>query len=102
MIRKKDSIIGTKIGTTQLRVSGVSLHVTERINERDLDIEKVKSALSSPIYVRDVKYAENGASQKYIGKYVTVAINTETGNLITAYKTSSRILRKWERENENS
>lgn len=97
-----NSIIGVQVKGVDLNVSGISQHILQRINERDLNPQELQDALEQPIYIKDVKYEENGPSQKYVGKKVTVAINPDTGNLITAFRTSSRIRRKWERENENS
>ena len=42
-----------------------------------------------PLYIRPIK--ENGRSQEYIGEDARVVVNPDTGNMITAWKTSRKL-----------
>lgn len=55
----------------------------------------ILNALSSPLYIGPVTIDELGRpSQKFYGEHATVAVNTDTGIIPTAWKTGSRTRKK--------
>ena len=73
-----------------------TLHADERIEQRNLPEIGVDDALSNPLYKGDVIVDEAGRkSVKYIGKDITVILNPDTGEVVTAWKTGTRIRRKY-------
>ena len=73
-----------------------TVHANERIEQRGLSETGVDDALANPLYKGDVIVDNAGRkSVKYIGKDVTVIWNPDTGEVITAWKTGTRIRRKY-------
>ena len=71
-------------------------HADERIQQRNLSEAGVDDALVNPLHKGDVVVDDTGRkSVKYIGKDITVILNPDTGEVITAWKTGSRIRRKY-------
>ncbi len=71
-------------------------HANERIEQRNLPETGVDDALVNPLYKGEVIVDDAGRkSVKYIGKDITVVLNPDTGEVITAWKTGSRIRRKY-------
>ncbi len=72
-------------------VTEVSRHFGVRAVERGVSRDGIENALTIPLKVGNIKTDEKGQqSQGFVGKFTTVNINPVTGNLITAWKTSSK------------
>lgn len=85
---------GIVIGNSGLVSTRVGKHFIERAVERDISPEKIIDALNNPLNIGKIKVDKNGWSQKVIGQFATVVINPGDGNLITVYKTSSKVAKK--------
>lgn len=89
-------IIGLKVN--QVTITGVSEHAVERMAERDVTGETVKDAIVHPLQIKPVKYDEfDRPSFEVIGEKATIAINPETGNIVTTHKTHSKTAKKLKR-----
>lgn len=77
-----------------LRLSGISDHVVERAIQRGVKASDVQDALLNPLKIGKIKKRENGVSVEYVGENARVIVNPETGNLITVWKTSTRLRNK--------
>ena len=74
-------------------------HASERMQLRDIKDAEIDDALKNPLFKGNVVIDENGRkSIKYIGKDATVVLNPETNKVITSWKTSSRLKKKYERD----
>ena len=79
----------------------IGIHSVDRLIEREIEAIDIKEALINPVSVTEVKYDElNRPSKKYIGEKATVAVNPETGKIVTVHGTHKKLLRKLEREKE--
>ena len=73
-----------------------TIHADERIEQRQLSEAGVDDALANPLYKGEViEDAVGRKSVKYIGKDVTVIWNPDSNEVITAWKTGTRIRRKY-------
>lgn len=89
-------IIGLRVN--RVTVTGVSQHTVERMAERDVTVESLKDAILHPLQIKPVKYDELGRpSFEVIGEKATIAINPETGNIVTTHKTHSKTVKKLKR-----
>lgn len=79
-------------------------HGNDQMKDRGVTDDMASDAIINPIKVFPVEYDELGRpSYKSVGRQATVAVNPETMHVVTAYRTSKRRLRKYEREqNEQS
>ena len=98
-VTKKDAkiesrkVVGLKSNGVQVR--GLSKHVLERIQERNVKIEDIMDALVSPLKIGTVKYDKWGRpSVVMVGSKATVAINPDTGIITTTYPTHSKTAAK--------
>ena len=74
-------------------------HASERMQLRDIKDAEIDDALKNPLFNGNVVIDANGRkSIKYIGKDATVVLNPETNKVITSWKTSSRLKKKYERD----
>lgn len=74
-------------------------HASERMQLRDVKDAEIDDALKNPLFKGNVVIDANGRkSIKYIGKDATVVLNPETNKVITSWKTSSRLKKKYERD----
>lgn len=78
-------LIGQKT-STGIEVTGISKHVVDRAISRGFDTEGALDALQNPLVVGKIIVDERGLSQKFRGKRAEIAINPETGNLITGWR----------------
>ena len=70
--------------------------ILDRISERDILDETIDDAISNPLYKGNVVVDEEGRkSIKYIGKDTTVILNPDTNEVITTWKTGSRVRKKF-------
>lgn len=75
---------------------GLTDHAAERMVQRDVSEEAVEDARKNPIHTKPVVIDEQGRkSQVIIGRTATICINPETGNIITMWRTGSRIRKKY-------
>lgn len=103
---KKDQVNDAIINLetpNNIAISNVSKHFAERMAERGLNVRDIKLAITNPITISDIKIDDLGRkSLKQVGHKVTISINPETGNILTAYKTNRRIRkRSFERRDNN-
>ncbi|MHC8464497.1 minor capsid protein [Weissella tructae] len=92
-ISSKD-LVGLKT-PDNVEISGVSLHIKERMFERNVDKRHVSDAIKNPLQIKDKAADELGRkSRKYIGEHATIAINPDTGYLLTTYPTGSSTRRR--------
>ncbi len=97
----KHFVEGT-VASNGVRVTSIAKHQYDRMKERDISIKDVKSALTSPLKVSNVKTDENGRkSQRFIGRKATVNVNPDTGTVVTTWKTGKSTIRKIEKENNH-
>ena len=67
--------------------------------ERNITEIEVDDALKIPLFIGEIKTDEQGRkSQKYIGKDATVIRNPDTGEVITSWKTSTKLRKKYGKE----
>ena len=72
-------------------------HATERASERNIADASIDDAIENPLYKGNVVVSEDGRkSVKYIGKDTTVIMNPDTKEVITTWKTGSRVRKKYE------
>ena len=93
----KRQVIGLRSGKTT--VKGVSDHAVQRIRERNVTMEAVKDALEHPLDTSEVKYDAAGRPSKTItGRKATIALNPDTGNIVTVHpthtKTSEKLMKR--------
>jgi len=86
-------IIGTKT-ITDITISGVSNHATQRAFERGITNKDIVNALQNPLKIGKIKQSTNGVNQEFLGEVARVHVNPETGKIITLWKTSSKKLKK--------
>ena len=94
-IERKISSFGALEGTktsTGRAVSGVSEHFGVRAVQREVSVAGVRDALQSPLKIGKIRA---DGSQQFIGESATVAINADTGKLVTAWKTGAGARKKW-------
>lgn len=93
-------IIGlkTKNGIT---ITGISAHGYERQDERNVPVEDIKDALTSPLKIKDPVIDDHGRrSQRFIGEKATVNVNPDTGNIPTVWRTGSKTVKKYKKSGD--
>ncbi len=74
-------------------------HLLEQAVKRGVDSKAINGAIRTPLHVKPVKTDEHGRrSQQYIGEDATVAINPDTGKVISAWKTGRQTRQKYRKE----
>lgn len=89
-VEKYREVIGTRT-STGIEVSDISRHFGERAQERNVSIAGVRDALTNPLKVGKIR---TDGSQQFTGNNATVAINTETGKIITVWRTGKQRRKK--------
>ena len=74
----------------------------DRASTRNISINDIQETLHNPLNVGNIRMGKDGPSKTYVSKKVTVAVNPETGSLITAYKTPHRIREKFKGEKDGN
>lgn len=82
------------VATNGIKIKAISSHTIERAIQRKIKAEEVREALINPLKIGKIKENTNGKSQEYIGETARVVINPATGNIITVWKTSSKLRNK--------
>lgn len=93
--KKRSAILKAGRTSTGIPINEVAAHVVYRSEERGKGVNDIISALTSPLKVDKIKA---NRSQKFIGETATVAINVDTGKVITVWPTNHKVLRKIRRE----
>lgn len=89
----------TKDGIT---ISNISQHAIERMEERGVSVSDVINTLQNPLMIGKIVTDIHGReSKKYFGEFSTVAINPDTGNYISTWKTSSKKREQLNRRKNN-
>ncbi|MGE5627818.1 MAG: minor capsid protein [Solirubrobacterales bacterium] len=88
-----NELIGLKV-KTGLDINSVSEHLTERAIQRKVSAIEARDALINPLKIGKIVSKENGNSQEFVGEFARVIINPDTGNIITIWKTSSKLRTK--------
>ena len=83
------------ITAKNLEITGISVHLIDRAIEREVASNEAIDALVHPLHIRPIKEKENGRSQEYIGKEARVVVNPDSGNIITVWKTSRKLRKKY-------
>lgn len=91
-------IIGLSVNRTTIK--SVSGHMLERIKQRDVDADEIVDAITKPLKIKTTKTdPENGKrSFQAIGEKATIAINPDTGNITTVWRTSRKLAAKLKKE----
>lgn len=93
----KNFLLGEKVNNIEIK--NVSFHFAEKIIERNLVANDVIETVKNPLKFSEIKYDnKNRSSFKVIGEKSTVTINPENGNMVTAHKTHSKLIKKIKRE----
>lgn len=86
-------VLGLRVNKAAIRE--VSDHAVEQMANRGVTMEAVQDAISNPLQIKSVKYDDHGRpSFVVVGRKATVAINPETGAIITTYPTHSKTASK--------
>ena len=85
-----EQVVGVRT-SNGIYVKDASTHIVERINERQISISAIIDALRNPLKTGLVR--EDG-SQQFVGEKATVAINTHTGKIVTAWPTKPKLADK--------
>ncbi len=87
-------IIGLKTnGTTT--ITGVSDHVIDQMKARNVTMESIMDAIKNPLKTGETKHDDIGRpSFTVVGKKATIAVNPDTGNVITTYPTHTKTANK--------
>jgi hypothetical protein len=91
--KKYQTIIGIT-AKNGVKINNVSGHLISRTIQRGVDVEHVSNALLNPLKIGKIKTDDNGKSQTYTGEYARVTVNPDTGNIITVWKTGSKLRKK--------
>ena len=96
---KYDKLSGL-VTKDNVTVGGISQHLKERVIERSISAKSIEDALKNPLDIGKIKYdKQSRPSTEYIGKNARVQINPETGNIITVWRTSSKLKNKYVGDN---
>ncbi len=82
------------VTSNNLKITGISDHIIERAIKREVSAQNVEDALINTLRLGKIKKGKKGNSQEYLGEYARVIINPDTGNMITVWKTSTKLRKK--------
>lgn len=81
--------------TNNVTIRSVSEHVKQRMTERSVPVDSIQDAIENPLKIGDVKYDKAGRpSFTVTGLKATLAVNPDTGVIVTCYPTHSRTREK--------
>lgn len=96
LLEKAVNTIKSTISKDGVEIQGFKSHFIDRVIERNIKVTDVVDALKTPMKIGNIKYDDlSRPSKEYIGKRVRVQINPETKELITCWKTSNKLRRKY-------
>lgn len=90
--KEYNNLIG--LVANNINITGISEHLIDRAIQRNVLGKDAKDALINPLKVGKIKKKDNGKSQEIIGENARVIINPDTGNIITVWKTSTKLRNK--------
>lgn len=90
--KEYNNLIG--LVANNIKITGISEHLIDRAIQRNVLGKDAKDALINPLKVGKIKKKDNGKSQEIIGENARVIINPDTGNIITVWKTSTKLRNK--------
>ncbi|MDU3526425.1 minor capsid protein [Clostridium sp.] len=90
--KEYNNLIG--LATNNIKITGISEHLIDRAIQRNVLGKDAKDALINPLKIGKIKKKDNGKSQEIIGENARVIINPDTGNIITVWKTSTKLRNK--------
>lgn len=89
----KNFLLGKEVN--DIKIKDVSFHFAEKVIKRSLKADDIIETINNPLKIDKIKYdSENRPSFKVIGEKSTININPENGNMITAHKTHSKLIKK--------
>lgn len=78
-----------------IQINEITYHLQDRASMRNIRLDDIKEALHKPLSIGKIRIGKDGRPSKtYANANVTVALNPETGSLITVYKTPANRARK--------
>lgn len=90
--------IGLKVnGTIVKKASG---HALDQLASRNITVDRVKDAISSPLNVKTVSDKQGRSTMIVTGQKATLRIDTETGEILTAYPTHKQTARQYRKRKE--
>ena len=89
--RFKDKVMEAGQTSTGVQIRDVETHIYTRSVQRGLNAGHVTEALTKPLGLGKIR---SDRSQQFIGEHATVAINVDTGKVITCWPTSSKKVEK--------
>ncbi len=96
---KREKAYGVASQPRALRVPPKTDHTGDQQKARKVSDVQMADAYAQPLHVGEVKYDDQGRpSRKYIGKDATIAVNPETGKVVSVWPTSTRRRNKYKRE----
>lgn len=90
--KEYNNLIG--LVANNIKITGISEHLIDRAIQRNVLGKDAKDALINPLKVGKIKKKDNGKSKEIIGENARVIINPDTGNIITVWKTSTKLRNK--------
>jgi SPP1 gp7 family putative phage head morphogenesis protein len=82
-----------------LTITSYSAHILEQMAKRTLTEDDIITAVKEPMDVWPDRFSEKGEpSRRYIGVWTTVNINPDTGVAITAWRTGTKLRKKYGKE----
>lgn len=85
-----------------VKITEVSEHLVDRINQRKLNIEDIEETLKNPLKFGTIKTDKyNRTSFSVVGEKSTIYINPENGIITTIHKTHTKTVNKLKGNNQN-
>lgn len=79
-----------------ITIKRVTAHSIGRSDERSVSVSETLDAIRNPLHTNPIKTDEYGRrSQQFIGTNATAAVNPDTGNLTTVWRTGKRMRKKY-------
>lgn len=90
-----EKVVST-VTSNGIKIANVSRHAIEQAIRRKVPVDDVKDALIKPLKIGKIKIDDQGRkSQRFIGFSATVNVNTDTGAIVTLWKTGAATRRKY-------
>lgn len=93
---RREKAYGIGAQPRALRVAPTTLHAKDQMAARGVTDKQVADAYAKPLHIGETRYNARGEpSRQYIGKDATIAVNPDTGKVVTVWPTSSKRAKKW-------
>lgn len=90
-----EKVVST-VTSNGIKIANVSRHAIEQAIRRKVPVDDVKDALIKPLKIGKIKIDDQGRkSQRFIGFSAMVNVNTDTGAIVTLWKTGAATRRKY-------